>query len=334
MSSPVYRSETFLHEKGRCMSTAASSHSDLIINLTEELLSLYSIYMKTYFHILSTLAFAFLVTACTQSTTPKETLVGGIQYPVCSNNIGTCNCAQVSDQCTALGETFAVDASCNAQFCSSAVGYCGADCGPGNWCSNGVCQACAGTVDYQKNSQGYYFNTCTPAAPVSYPVAQAGPDQTVAGNVLVTLDGSKSSDPSGLALTYNWTQTSGQSVTLSDATDRPTFTTPNLLQPVTAVSSVLTFQLTVTNSAGNTSAPSTVLITVIPNDPRDGSCSGKSQYYCAIKCNNGFYSNNYCSHGDNPVCSDICTNECVNYGGCQESCEKYHNSDFKDNCAY
>jgi len=61
------------------------------------------------------------------------------------------------------------------------------------------------------------------------PVAKVGDDQMVAGNVLVTLDGSNSTDPENDELTYHWTAPEG--ITLSDVNSaQPTFTSPILNQ--------------------------------------------------------------------------------------------------------
>lgn len=57
------------------------------------------------------------------------------------------------------------------------------------------------------------------------PVAKVGKDQIVKAGMLVTLDGSKSKDPDGDLITFQWTQKEGPKVTLSDATSaKPTFT--------------------------------------------------------------------------------------------------------------
>jgi hypothetical protein len=101
--------------------------------------------------------------------------------------------------------------------------------------------------------------TVTQAPP---PVADAGADQTVASGADVTLDGSGSSNPSGGTITYQWTQTSGLSVTLSDSTAvNPTFTAPE-----TEVQEVIVFELVVTNEQGVESEPDSVTITVNPAD--------------------------------------------------------------------
>jgi hypothetical protein len=74
------------------------------------------------------------------------------------------------------------------------------------------------------------------------PVANAGGVQNVAGGATVTLDGISSSDPDGDQLIYNWVQTAGPAVTLSDASSpMPTFTAP---ASAAAIQS-LEFQLTV-----------------------------------------------------------------------------------------
>ncbi|MDM8551597.1 right-handed parallel beta-helix repeat-containing protein [Desulfobacterales bacterium HSG2] len=82
---------------------------------------------------------------------------------------------------------------------------------------------------------------------LSYPpLASAGSDQTVNGDVTVTLDGSYSFDPDNI-LSYHWTQTDGSSVSLSDAAVvKPTFVSPS----VSGDDATLTFQLTVEDAYG------------------------------------------------------------------------------------
>jgi hypothetical protein len=89
------------------------------------------------------------------------------------------------------------------------------------------------------------------------PIANAGADFNSPDKTPVSLDGSASSDPDGSIASYAWTQTGGPAVTLSNATTAtPSFTTPD----VTA-STVLTFQLTVTDNQGKTGAD-TIAVTV------------------------------------------------------------------------
>jgi mono/diheme cytochrome c family protein/cytochrome c551/c552 len=81
------------------------------------------------------------------------------------------------------------------------------------------------------------------------PVANAGPDQTVNEGNSVALNGSASTDDLGIT-TYAWRQTSGTSVTLSDtAIASPSFSAPALVNSVNLV-----FQLTVTDTSGQTSS--------------------------------------------------------------------------------
>ena len=56
--------------------------------------------------------------------------------------------------------------------------------------------------------------------PIANPIANAGPNQNVGPGTEVNLDGSGSSDPRNQTLTYQWTQTSGPEVTLSDPREK------------------------------------------------------------------------------------------------------------------
>ena len=108
------------------------------------------------------------------------------------------------------------------------------------------------------------FNPGAIAGVVTLPIANAGPNQKAQVGILVTLDGSASSDPTDqLPLTYAWSLVSrpaGSAVTLSDPTIvNPTFT-PD------AVGNYVIL-LIVTDAAGLSSAPATVTISTTDAPP-------------------------------------------------------------------
>lgn len=89
------------------------------------------------------------------------------------------------------------------------------------------------------------------------PSANAGIDQTVDENSLVTLNGS-GSDPDGTIASFNWKQLSGTQVILSNATAASSsFTAPDIKPD-----EILSFELTVTDNSGAT-ATDTVDVTVL-----------------------------------------------------------------------
>ncbi|CAA0099407.1 Chitinase A [BD1-7 clade bacterium] len=93
------------------------------------------------------------------------------------------------------------------------------------------------------------------------PSANAGNDQTVTGPANITLDGSRSSDPDQDPLTYQWQQTSGPTVTLSNADSaNPSFS-------VNAVDTAETLRFTLTVSDGKIQATDEVSVTVQANTP-------------------------------------------------------------------
>jgi len=87
----------------------------------------------------------------------------------------------------------------------------------------------------------------------STPLADAGPDQAVVEGMTAALDGSGSSDPDAGTLSYKWTQTQGDFVTLSNYTSlSPTFTAP----AAGTAGETLVFQLDVTDNLGLTDSDS------------------------------------------------------------------------------
>jgi hypothetical protein len=105
------------------------------------------------------------------------------------------------------------------------------------------------------------------------PVADAGPNQTVAKLAGVVLNGSGSVDPDGTIAGYAWSQTAGPVVVLNGAdTVAPTFSAPDVAAPTDLV-----FQLIVTDNEGANSGPDSVTITVI-DPPPSVTVTGKVTY--------------------------------------------------------
>ncbi len=101
----------------------------------------------------------------------------------------------------------------------------------------------------------------TVEAPNDGPTADAGPDQTVASDAEVTLDGSASSASDGSFATYAWTGPQGITLTGGD-TAEPTFTTPTLMAGQVWS---FTFTLTVTDNDGATATDTVVITVEAPN---------------------------------------------------------------------
>jgi ELWxxDGT repeat protein len=95
-------------------------------------------------------------------------------------------------------------------------------------------------------AQSFSFSLLPADTVNNTPTADAGLDQSVNEQTTVTLNGSDSADSDGTISAFNWLQTAGAVVTLSDAGNAsPQFTTPTLTN-----SEILTFELTVTDNEG------------------------------------------------------------------------------------
>ena len=101
------------------------------------------------------------------------------------------------------------------------------------------------------------------------PNALAGASQTVVGGALVTLDGGQSNDPDGDNLTFEWEQTSGTPVTLSDTAGAVT----QFTAPTASSDAMLQFRLTVTDPS-SLSDSATTTVTVTRAASGDGSGGG------------------------------------------------------------
>jgi hypothetical protein len=105
------------------------------------------------------------------------------------------------------------------------------------------------------------------------PTADAGDDQTVLEKTAVMLDASNSSDPDvDDIMTYQWNQTGGTAVTLSDPTSKlPTFKTPSFED---ADGQPLIFELIVTDGQGEQSQEDSTTVTVSNFEKKNPGTSG------------------------------------------------------------
>ncbi|QDI88468.1 peptidase [Candidatus Nitrosopumilus sp. SW] len=94
------------------------------------------------------------------------------------------------------------------------------------------------------------------------PVANAGPDQTKTENVLVKIDGT-GTDPDGDRIKYSWIQKSGTPV---DFYERASFSI-YFFTPKVAESEKLVFELTVTDTHGNSDSDSMTVFVTDRNSP-------------------------------------------------------------------
>ena len=105
------------------------------------------------------------------------------------------------------------------------------------------------------------------------PITEAGPDQTVGETQTVNLDGSKSSDPDGDKLSYNWKQTGGDAKIKIDSSDG---VAASFVAPVTAKEEQVKIELTVDDSKGGKSSD-TVNITIKKANQEPVSDAGSDQ---------------------------------------------------------
>jgi hypothetical protein len=182
------------------------------------------------------------------------------------------NCSHVADQC-------------NTGVCDEDAGACvqaavadGTDCDDGYWCTiddacfSGVCDGlsrdCSGpygddpcweTWCNEDDNQCRAQNVCDPCLEGT-PTADAGDDQEVVPDTVVSLDGTGSTDPNGQALSYSWEVVSRPDGSVASLSN-PSSPTPTLLGDVSGQFEVC---LTVTNPDGCVSEPDCMRIVVKP----------------------------------------------------------------------
>ena len=135
---------------------------------------------------------------------------------------------------------------------------------PGTVPSNPVISITAEPVVSPSFAESFSF-TLLPSDNVNNsPIANAGTDQTVLEQSVVSLNGSGSNDTDGSIATFNWLQTSGIAVTLSSAT----LASPDFTAPAVTTESLLVFELSVVDNEGASDVDSvSITVTPLPNIP-------------------------------------------------------------------
>jgi K319-like protein len=160
---------------------------------------------------------------------------------------------------------------------------------------SGVCGPCdPGSTIEQKSSASFQVTPPSTQPPTNHPpvaVASANPSPAIT-NFPVVLDGSKSSDPDpgDSVVGYQWQQTSGPKVTLSNPTSAKTsfivFRVPAKYSgsdqsPPTLIP--LKFSLIVTDTHGATSQPATVSVTIKCDPGTESTCDVVNTKVSVIK---------------------------------------------------
>lgn len=110
------------------------------------------------------------------------------------------------------------------------------------------------------------------------PNAVAGTSQTVSSGASVTLNGSASNDPDGDTLTYQWTQTAGTAVTISNTgSATATFTAPSVTSDA-----LLQFELRVSDGLLQDAAATTVTVRRPDTVQSGGSGGGSTGWFALI----------------------------------------------------
>ena len=169
----------------------------------------------------------------------------------CDETVNSCELTNVADQTECdTGIYCSVNESCEDGQCVGDPRDCSA---LDDECNDGVCDEASGEC--------IAIFLCDPCEEGT-PTADAGPDQDVLPNTLVTLDGSGSSDPNDQNLSYDWrieSRPDGSSSNLSSTTAE----SPTIQADVAGEYEIC---LTVTNPDECTSEESCMTLTITPGD--------------------------------------------------------------------